>query len=1526
MSSTAKGVNLIYDASGNIAVDLDQDGLADDGTTDTNQPDHRYLIEYNDSPSAPKLTETGERIVYNGSKYFPQSDVGYTYPDINNVFLAYVAKVRDQNGVPHQVVKPSYMAPGLLRSPIGGVSAPLTFEDTNFNGELDSGEDTNSNGVLDDWCVNPNTASMVMRGHHKHIFVPSSGIPNSPSLRYMNDADAVTYIGGTARGFPFHPMAPNYNTATGTPGAVYLPGRMGPYSSLSATFNSDAPIEFDYDNDGDGLREAILMDLDFPPQKDSSGKLFVPLYLVTIHDLDALINLNAHGNLAKLLYGPNDETLADVPFSNTSPDPNSPTDTLPLGNDNSPTAPKFWYLSQSNLGLGPSEINPLWALNARFGTDNAPASTVFSQHQLFYGKTPRALATPYPAWGETANMELAWSKLGRLDIDGTGPTIKDVLPGAYGEESRLYNAKATNNLALAGGHYLPRPGISLTDDNADIGEGQSIPPFFQHPLDYTGLGSYTTNGKLLNWNTASAPFQWLTYNKYGNNINSATGNILWGQKAGLMTNSLTQALGDDPNEIPFYTSTQYDNLFTSDEMLYLSLKNSEITRLNAPSRLAQLLPFNFAKDSTDNLRGFDIRRKFTTDSNDRKSFGLPFTTRAVNDYSQDFDRVGGSYTGTYRFPPQFGNTATAVARYTTTALAEDPFRPITRTLLEIELNNSRNNNHLQRKLSINHFLKTDTNNQISFSQLTPHPDDPGAATITVASYPPTTPAGQEYWARSDRQKMARDIYVLLYLLGHGDDSKNTAATANVNNALYTDDQLREMAQFAVNYVDALDRDNVMTRFEYDKDLSDGWNLDDDPYGAIEAGATPYTAAAANYNPSYPNDSAIRGEVFGIERLDLVLNESLFIAAVGGTNYPQTNYDETTDRHFVYAEVVNQGPLPVTFDTKGAYQIVLRQEGTTPWERAATIKDGTVINSGATVVIGSTDTRTTASAPATFKRSTFAVNSTNSGPPVAPPVAPNKPSGSPNPDCDTDLVELALASLPTAPTTMQILDQAGTDVSATPGAMLSAFTGAAPAGDLTKPIKVLLRRRAHPTRSISTAANDNPWVEIDSIILQPSLGIQTFDLSGGTSATNIQNQLKTVKSLERKQPLDSQSETPFSDSTGALTTLNSLGKTNSVSLTAFNLWQRHFDRDFSSIIDLMHIPVCAPFQFTALSYRMQTESPATQMLPGNAVPSPKWQSGAPLAQYSINAKTAAARFMVPEDPINSTSLVSVNKNNRWHRVLEFLEVPTRTNLNLGVGTALSIPRVPGRINLNTLRHPDNLGALLDDSTAMSLNLGSSSPPDPEAASLDDPSESTRDWWHQLLRSRDPVDPYAATAGAMIDVPLPGLPNPNTILRTPPSTYLPDAKPFKSLADVPVTPSPASPGQTHPTVSGTILATLPLDSAQPIGAQRRLFEIGSQAEHISSTYDPYVQHRLLSKIVGNSTTRSNCFAIFISVKYFQAAEVNGAVRIAGPVNGTPEPEHRGLFVIDRSKLEAGQQSNGPNYNFRAFINYRKTLQTQ
>src|SRR5207245_954101 len=78
----------------------------------------------------------------------PALDVGYTYPDMNNVYLAHIGAqsqvAGDNNAV--KVVIPSFHRPQYLRNSSSG--APII-----------------------DWQTNANTATRVLRPHPKHYIV-----------------------------------------------------------------------------------------------------------------------------------------------------------------------------------------------------------------------------------------------------------------------------------------------------------------------------------------------------------------------------------------------------------------------------------------------------------------------------------------------------------------------------------------------------------------------------------------------------------------------------------------------------------------------------------------------------------------------------------------------------------------------------------------------------------------------------------------------------------------------------------------------------------------------------------------------------------------------------------------------------------------------------------------------------------------------------------------------------------------------------------------------------------------------------------------------------------------------------------------------------------------------------------------------------------------------------------------------------------------------------------------------------------
>jgi hypothetical protein len=121
-------------------------------------------------------------------------------------------------------------------------------------------------------------------------------------------------------------------------------------SNRSATLNSvlTAP-PWDVDNDGDGIPDSVWVDLGFPVQTAPDGRRYKPLFAVLCTDLDGRLNVNAHDR--KRFFTPAQYA------------------TVVGGNTNTVTTPR-------GLGYGPPEIlldsaaitgNHTGLLNARYG-------------------------------------------------------------------------------------------------------------------------------------------------------------------------------------------------------------------------------------------------------------------------------------------------------------------------------------------------------------------------------------------------------------------------------------------------------------------------------------------------------------------------------------------------------------------------------------------------------------------------------------------------------------------------------------------------------------------------------------------------------------------------------------------------------------------------------------------------------------------------------------------------------------------------------------------------------------------------------------------------------------------------------------------------------------------------------------------------------------------------------------------------------------------------------------------------------
>ena len=416
---------------------------------------------------------------------------------------------------------------------------------------------------------------------------------------------------------------------------------------------------------------------------------------------------------------------------------------------------------------------------------------------------------------------------------------------------------------------------------------------------------------------------------------------------------------------------------------------------------------------------------------------------------------------------------------------------------------------------------------------------------------------------------------------------------------------------------------------------------------------------------------------------------------------------------------------------------------------------------------------------------------------------------------------------------------------------------------------------------------------------------------------VTSRLTSLVSTERSQPFSRLTETAYNSSASDGLHYNSIGAPSNSTPPASEIWQPHFARNFASIFEVMDVPLFAPSELVS------NVAGTTGLAPG----SPPRLSG---------QQTAAIKFLQSEHPDNIPTITNSNLDNRWYRLFEFVEVPTRTHLS--IRGQLAGPRLPGLINLNTIRHRGVLAGLIDDLMVNPftgylvgghlmdyMNYSSGSPP----TTLPDPTAmlyghyESRDWWVQFLRARDGVDPVSGFV-------LPGLAT---------------SKPFRSLNHVDDGPD---------SIEHTILRSLPSDgditeTASPAinspnhtNNRRRLFEARALGDWTTNAVDVHTRHRLLRKIANNSTTRSNVFIVFVSVEYFEAYKDNNSTpndasddvaRIGDKLEGSTG--HRGFFIIDRSLPEQAftvdpslpeedQPFNYDTFDYRQFVKYRKTIQ--
>lgn len=1531
-----KGIRIMYgpdpglgNLSGQIVrFDHDGDGSPDSTLSATSDPTFtgpEFAINYSKlaqpDPTADAFNQStiNQRMV----PFVPDSD--YTQADINTLFLAHEEVISGK-----RILVPSFFRPALF--PARRAAGASGFSDL---------------------FTSASTSRQVLRPHQNHVYANST-------RRYLNVA-TTAQSGDQSRTigpFPFTNDQDNDGNLN----------EMGIYSDSS----NPSGYELDVDIDGDGDYDGFWMDLGLGVVDLPDGRQYVPMVSFLVLDADGLGNVNVHGNIQGLLDPSFDITTNSV--------------------------------SKSNMGLGPQEVNLMRLFTGNpFLFSGADLVQAQSQYASQYAALPFAANTAQQPL-TLANMDALFLLSGRRQV--VNSTASSPIAGRFGEEQLLLSNtfprggvtgqdddfdSNSGSLTFDGG----RSRTEILYDPKDGGNANVTVPPYVHPLPLSGHGSdvvvnTTAEQRNVLAPTAGNPSAWPTYSQFYDDPGAAGAGVkpmsMSDYPALMAATGLNTTLDEENEAIAAHDSRDraYDSLFEPSENVFLQASDADYQRSNARTRLEQLLPFNLrsARDASD------IRKRLTTDSWDLNQLTY------VNLRASESNAWLTTDPNRLFFPPLFGSQSLGDPN--------DPIRPELRTLLASEtasdttqlgvqgsINTAQigaGRTLLRQQLNINRLLVGfDSNNNPIYRNLMPHPDvvaleyQDTAATMPAITIPAmihdntasppvslsnitTTPAddnaralsatAQEWWARYDRQRMARDIYTLLYLTGaRSTDTPTSAAfgTPNYPDRKRTDgsangipENVEEMAQFAVNVVDALDRDDVITTFEYDENLSDGWST----------------------SPSK--------KVYGIERQSLTFSEVLMwqLKRRDAGDFNETLHKEDTVTHqLLHIELRNVLPFPV--DVNEGWRIVRVPTNQATQQFSYSFKTKNFGQAGSLVksVSGGNNFHIAChdgllqipvpSIPGAKATSDLWANIDSD--PELESVVPNSGSTivdnqqSPDPQSDIDLCQIGPGLLHEG---YAVAGTAGGGYTGT--TLVEADTMTADGSPPTVPITfdLVLQRRQNLRGIAAAPGNDSDsestgrWIEVDRFAVN-STNMGTSEgwfAPANDSATDIQTTLAGLHSRERAQPFIPQQV----NNSGASVRNHSISATPATKHAAnqafldlmlpqpqFTIWQPHFDRDFASIYDLLSVPLYGNFPLPALvSDYVNTYSPDVHG--GTVVNLAKGDTSVSGGASLAGDFTAGVRFLFPNGnpsrPYFGWNPVAYA--NDWYRFLGFVQVPRRTeqaipsqypqNGTTIVGAIKPLNRTPGLINLNTVRDEAVLAALLDDELHFPVASARST--------TTDALSSGRNWYTELRVSRDGVDGFMVNAGFPA-ITIPGTMNPASPGGTLPVIY---PKPFRPLGHVDLNAT----GTVDNGIESTILRSRPsqLRVDGPAYTDVQMTTMTGGNAWTSPTYpttdwqslldsrdinnhqiDYYTRNRLMAKAANNSTTKSHVFFVWVAVGYFEAHEttVSGVKYPQIGARITDLPIHRVFSVVDMTRLDDAYDSYTKTFDYNKFVIHRKRL---
>ena len=313
-------------------------------------------------------------------------DEQYDVPDYQNIFLAFVpprklqatvpSRVGNEQGIPPLPILPSFHRPDLVRF----------WENSPQVSQLLSG------------AANQRQAFLYPYG-------PDGIRGNADDLLGQPQADELVAL---KRMMIFRPLREDNPNFTGG-NSNFLEDRMAFYDTDSDGMNgndtdSDGDAVYDVDNDGDGIPESIWIDAGLPVVTAPNGRRYKRLVAICIKDLDGRVNPSVHGNQF-LANNASARTITPL------------TDTFAGMNPNNPTP---IYLPRG-LGFGPAEVDFQHIFN------NDPNVYINVLNQRYLPNVSGQAAFPGFSDGNPANANNhdGWSNLRMIGMpyDHTNPPL-----------------------------------------------------------------------------------------------------------------------------------------------------------------------------------------------------------------------------------------------------------------------------------------------------------------------------------------------------------------------------------------------------------------------------------------------------------------------------------------------------------------------------------------------------------------------------------------------------------------------------------------------------------------------------------------------------------------------------------------------------------------------------------------------------------------------------------------------------------------------------------------------------------------------------------------------------------------------------------------------------------------------------------------------------------------------------------------------------------------------------------------------